>query len=263
MATSPASTTPLIVVAPTFYATKDDIRYELGLETCREAAKHQIRLILVDASSLESIQAELLQNGTATNNGQEFVRVAQQTYQGKKGAALREAISLAYEELAGKEGFIAFQEPEKTDMIRNWKDVVSFMEQSQADVCVPKRADALFKATYPIEQYHSENFANCYLDSLGSLCGLPSIDWTMGPLVFRSRYVQHWLDCKGDLWDAQLLPMIRAYRSDGAKIMSYEVDFRHPARMKQEEEGAHRWSEKRLMQLNFLFEKVGEELKEA
>ena len=40
------------------------------------------------------------------------------------------------------------------------------------------------------------------------------------------------------------------------------MSYSHPSLMKREEEGLPSWSEKRLLQLNFLFKHVGAALKE-
>ena len=42
-----------------------------------------------------------------------------------------------------------------------------------------------------------------------------------------------------------------------------QVNYSHPAAMKREEENVPGWSEKRLLQLNFLFKHVAAALKEA
>tara|TARA_B100000768_G_scaffold172092_1_gene180008 strand:+ start:259 stop:399 length:141 start_codon:yes stop_codon:yes gene_type:complete len=42
-----------------------------------------------------------------------------------------------------------------------------------------------------------------------------------------------------------------------------KVGYAHPPLMRREEEGRPAWSEKRLLQLNFLFDKVGGALKAA
>jgi hypothetical protein len=103
-------------------------------------------------------------------------------------------------------------------------------------------------------------FANLYLDSLGKQIGMPSIDWTMGPIVFRSELASLWTDYNGDLWDAQLVPLVQAFQQRKAKIVSCEIDYCHPMEMKQEEEGSSQWGKKRLLQLIYLFEKVGGQL---
>lgn len=242
----------LIVVAPTFYPSLDDPRLALGLACCRAAARHNVRLILVDGSP-EGVRARLRQQGGA--------QVFAQQSQGKKGAALREAIQHAVDALRDTAGgIVAFQEPEKVDMIHQWRALATHMMDTQADICVPRRSDESFKQTYPIEQYHSENFANLHLDALAAKVGFPSIDWTMGPIAFRKERAPTWLEYDGDLWDAQIVPMVRAQRRKNAKVVSFAVDFHHPPSMKQQEEGMPEWSSKRLFQLNNLFEIVGKEL---
>ena len=133
---------------------------------------------------------------------------------------------------------------------------------SGCDVCVPRREDSLFRRSYPIEQYHEETFANLYLDALGGAVGLPSLDWTFGPVGFRAAAANFWLQNDGELWDAQIVPFIRAARWGGARCDALQVQYSHPVAMKREEEGVAVWSEKRLMQLNFLFKEVGGALKE-
>jgi hypothetical protein len=276
----PAS--PFIVVAPTFYASTDaskDNRYALGLECCRKAAEHGVRLIFVDASHQHQVVCKAMVKEGTDSQGRMWVSVVPQTAEGKKGAALKEAIEVARKELAAnfpsvaeQDTFIAFQEPEKVDMISFWKDITNHMQTTQSEIVVPRRDDNLFRQTYPIEQYHSENFANLYLDSLGKAVGFPSVDWTMGPIIFRTSLASYWLEyTEGDLWDVQIVPMIRAWRhlqsqkrddkGNEVHVSSYNVNFHHPASMKQGEEGLSTWSEKRLFQLNVLFEKVGGELK--
>jgi hypothetical protein len=247
----------LIVVAPTFYPGLEDLRFLLGKEACRQAAKHKIRLILIDASPLDKVKQGL------EDAGKPFVRVVQQKSVGKKGVALREAIQVAHEELSKSEGesVIAFRELEKVDMFRYWNPLVQHMADTNSDVTVPRRADASFRNTYPIEQYFAENFVNLYLDILGRDIRLSSIDWTMGPVAFRSKFASHWLEYKGDLWDVQLVPLVNAH-SIGAKVSSFEVDYLHPSTMKEQEEGSALWGEKRLFQINTLKNTVGERMKE-
>lgn len=263
--------TRLIVVAPTFYRSPNDTRYRLGVEACRNAAEHEIQLLLVDASPSEFIRDELRRAGSG------FVTVIEQTSRGKKGAALREGIQKALfkleEENDSKEkgtiddkAVIAFQELEKVDMFRHWKKIVSRIVSSSsiADIVVPYRDDASFRETYPIEQYHCEKFANLYLDSLGSQIGMPSIDWTIGPVAFRSSLATWWLKyAEGEMWDAQLVPIVNCFVQDKAKIVSVDIPYRHPSSMKIEEEGNPAFNEKRLHQIKFLSDTVGRRIEEA
>ena len=256
----------MIVVAPTYYTNLDETRYLLGLEACQEAAKHHIRLILVDASPLDEIRAGLEAAGRDETEipSRGYVTVVRQTAKGRKGAALREAIQLAYQEATSMEQaphnnttvVIGFQELEKVDMFRHWIALVQHLISKSADVVVPRRADPSFRSHYPIEQYHCESFANLFLNSLGQGLGLTPIDWTMGPLAFRHTYAHHWTDFDGELWDAQLVPLVNAHLA-GAKVSSMAVDYIHAKSMKEQEEGVAQWNEKRLMQLNFLKDTVG------
>lgn len=247
-----AASAKFVVCSPTFYPNLNDVRLQLGLEACRSAKKLGIPLLLIDASPAD-VKAALLEAGATA--------VLPQTFTGRKGAALRECVHVARSVL-DDDGVIAFQELEKVDMIGLQRSVAQHLWRSGFDVVVPGRADALFKATYPIEQYHQETFANLYLNTLGVAAGLPDhIDWTMGPVALRATMARHWLEDDGELWDAQIVPYVRAARWHGAKVGPLELEYHHPNSMKAEEEGVAGWGEKRLMQLNFLFEHIGGALK--
>ena len=259
---------PFIVVAPTFYTDRSDDRFTIALDLCRQAAKLQIRLILVDDSpDHDQVRTDLERAGRdATEKA--FVQVQKQRQTGKKGVALREGIAAALDELSSagnveRQGVICFQEPEKIDMLRHWESIISHMHSTNSDICVPRRSHASFQSSYPIEQYHSESFANLHLDSLARQVGFPSIDWTAGPIALSTTKAPHWLEYNGEIWDAQIVPMVVAQRWHGCSVSSLEVDFILPAAMKQQEEGSPKWGEKRLLQLNLLFEIVGKALKET
>eukprot|EP00966_Prymnesium_polylepis_P207247 4800227-Prymnesium_polylepis.1 len=51
----------------------------------------------------------------------------------------------------------------------------------------------------------------------GNAAGLPTLDWTFGPVAFRTSMAHHWLNFGGELWDAQIVPFINASR-EGARI---------------------------------------------
>lgn len=285
------------MVIPTFYTDTKDIRFQLAVQTLQACLRHKLEAIVVDASPSDEIRTALLEGAWSTTfagdddetNHDHQIRIHQQTYQGKKGAALREGIGLAVQQLAGGavKGIICFQEPEKVDMVREWRTLAKLLyndddDQQVADICVPRRSQQSFQSSYPIEQYHSETFANMYLDALAKQVGFPSVDWTIGPMAFCTNMAKHWTDVtvdsandgkdgspnrgagcyKGDLWDMQLVPLVRAQRWDGARVISHEFDFMLPQEMKAQEEGVPLWSEKRLFQLQHLFDKVGGALKE-
>jgi hypothetical protein len=254
-----------IVVAPTFYVSTEEPRYLLGLDACREAVKYGINLILIDGSPSQSIKDGLEQAGTSIDDRRvKYVRVVRQKSKGKKGAALREGVAEALNELGSSisGSVIGFQELEKVDLFRHWNSIVKHMENEGSDVCVPKRRDAEFQSSYPMEQYHSETFANALLNSLGSAIKLDAIDWTNGPVALRATQARHWLQYAGELWDAQLVPIVDAHLN-GAKVTSFEIDYLHPESMKNMEQGIAVWNEKRLYQINVLSDTVGKRIKDA
>ena len=262
-----SSSNNFVVVAPTFYSSTQDTRYLLGLDACRQAAKYGIHLTLIDASPSQDVKKGLEAAGIREASGEKFVQVKTQTSIGKKGVALREGIQEALRYLnerspENKDGFIGFQELEKVDLFRHWNSIIQNMVDTKADVCVPKRRETEFQNTYPIEQYHSEMFANFMLNSLGAPLTLTQSDWTNGPLAFRISQSHHWLQYNGELWDAQLTPLVEAHLA-GAKVSSFEIDYNHPKEMKNMEQGVAAWNEKRLYQLNVLSDTVGKRMKEA
>lgn len=246
------------VVSVTYYTDASDIRFGLAKELCRLATEKQVHLIIVDDSPPE-IQALLWQEQS------EYVEMFCQNkdnFQGK-GGALRQAIQLARTKLDAqglKQCAICFTEPEKVDLMNHVNEIVQPLLKGEADVVVPSRNKDLFQQTYPIEQYHSESFANLHFDSLAKrhdgFKGV-NVDWLFGPFALNASLACHWLEYHGKSWDAQMIPYVRGIRHDGWKIQSVHVNFMHPAEMKQQEEGNPTWTSKRLHQLNLLFDLLG------
>ena len=140
MATQP---TQMVIISPTFFPAVDDVRCQLGLQAVRKAKSLGIPILLVDASPAP-VRAALEEAGAV---------VRPQTRAGKKGAALRECVESALEQFQLQpEGVLCYQELEKVEMIPLQAEVAAFMLRSGTDVCVPKREDSLFRATYPVEQ---------------------------------------------------------------------------------------------------------------
>jgi hypothetical protein len=245
---------PYVVFTCTFYKSVDDKRCQCCLDFLRSAAVSGVWVNVVDSSPDTSGVREAMQQA-----GGPTVVVSKQIAQGKKGAALRESAEVAAG-LPGvtEETYLCWQEPEKIDMIHHWKSIFT---QSRGDVIVPYRDTALFLDTYPIEQYHSESYANLWLDCCAKTLGpkegsiaLP-LDWHFGPFCLRRKHLHFWLSYKGEIWDAQVVPIVHAVRR-GLSVCSVKVPFRAPAIMKEEEESNLEFVEKRIMQINFLDPKV-------
>jgi hypothetical protein len=261
----------VVLVTVTYYPNISDIRFQLALELCQLAASKEIQTVIVDDSPDHPAVRDALEKG-----GKGYVKVYQQDkaiYQGK-GGALRQAIYNAREMLVEanenkssdnncENTAICFAEPEKVDIVNHIHHIVRSILDGSTDIVVPKRNDKLFRETYPIEQFHSENFANLHFNSLAKRFegfqteNATQIDWLFGPFAFRSSLADNWLNYEGKSWDAQMIPYVRAVRNENRRISSVTIDFRHPKEMKQQEEGDPKWTNKRLQQLNILFDLLG------
>ena len=181
------------VVTTTYYPDTTDIRYALAEELCRLANKYRIHTFISDDSP-QHVSAQTQPFGSVQG---EYVHVFRQSeeYLGK-GGGLRQSIQHAIDFIreqhpespqdALEESAIVFAEPEKTDLMNHLGGVTKPLLAGQMDVVVPRRKDDSFRATYPIEQYHSESFGNLHFDGLAQkfdgFKGL-SIDWLFGPFA--------------------------------------------------------------------------------
>jgi len=182
--------------------------------------------------------------------------VSVQTAVGKKGAALREAATIARRlPPVSARTWLCWQEPEKVDMARHW--VSTLRDAHSADVLVPAREPTNFAATYPIEQFHSETYGNLYLDACakaaqaGTTSKIPPLDWHFGPFAFRAEHLELWAKYNGVMYEAQVVPIVHAMRK-GLSVASVSIGFDAPSEMKDQEEGNVEFIEKRLQQLQSL-----------
>ena len=149
-------TDKLVVFTATRYRSTQEVRFKQAMETLTALKEQGLTVVVVDNSPDPRVR-ELMSTTAA--------RVSKQQAKGKKGAAFREAAVLASQvDGVTSETWLCWQEPEKTDMAHHWLKAVD----NTASVVIPARALSNFKKTYPIEQYHSETFANLYLDALAA-----------------------------------------------------------------------------------------------
>ena len=263
-----------VVFTCTYYPSTSDLRYVQFLETLQAAKKHAVRIVVVDGSPDDVHKA--LKEGYDGRDGAVIVR---QTYQGGKGAALREAADVAaaggqgaFE--VGSETLLCWQEAEKTNQISHWRNVLDALA-AEYEVVVPRRTQKCFMDSYPIEQYHSETYGNLYLNTVMKDAirgsdnddmkvpvansptprGMSLIDWHFGPFAFRAKHIKLWSTYKGNSYDTQLVPIVHAIRR-GLRVVSVDVDFVLDERMREQEENNVDFIEKRLNQLNDLDPKV-------
>ena len=146
----------LVVFTATRYNSTKEVRFQQSIETLKALKEQGLPVMVVDASPDSDVREQLSATGAI---------VSKQQAKGKKGAAFREAAILASQmEGVTAETWICWQEPEKTDMARHWASAVD----TTAAVVAVARVLSNFKKTYPIEQFHSENFANLHLDSVAN-----------------------------------------------------------------------------------------------
>lgn len=233
----------LTLVVPTYFGEDSSPRFQLTLKTLNEAVRAHIPIVVVDASG-DTIRERLRETGA---------HVVKQTKPGKKGVALREGIELALSmrRSGASDHVIGFFEPEKLGMVFWMRKAAAHLRQGGLDIVIPGRQNDLFAASYPVEQYHQEKFANLFISSMATARGFPrGLDWTFGPVLFSARLAPIWLGYRGALWDAQVVPYVRAVLWHGAKLGGFEVPYSHPAQMKLEEEGKAQWAKKRYEQLS-------------
>ena len=215
-----AKATHYVVCSPTFYPNLQDVRLQLGLDACRQAKNHGVPLLLIDASPPD-VKAALLEAGATA--------VIPQTFKGRKGAALRECIHVARSVL-DDDGVIAFQELEKVDMIAQQRSVAQELWRSGLDVIV-QRADDAFKATY-LSNSITKRSSQTYTSTRWAWRqGFPMVSIGPWARLLRATMAKHWLNDDGELWDAQIVPYVRAARWHGAKVGSIELEYHHPLSM--------------------------------
>ena len=233
----------VVVFTCTFYASVEETRCQCCLEMLRSARSAGVRVVVVDSSPKEAVRAAMAEAGAFA--------VHKQASAGRKGAALREALEHAAGLAGSEDAWLCWQEAEKADMVHRWPGALNGFEHRTA-VVVPGRAEASFRATYPAEQYHCESFSNAYVSLIAARHGFATpLDWHFGPFALRARHRGLWLRHTGELWEAQIAPIIAAARA-GLQVSAATVDFHAPAAMKAEEEGSEAFVEKRLMQVNHL-----------
>ena len=240
-----------VIFTVTRYESISDLRFGTCITMIKECVSYKISVVIVDDSPLDEVRDRLREAGAI---------VHRQTFIGRKGAALREAATIAAKLVdVTNESYLCFQEPEKVDMVKSWGSVVKVGNRVGADVVVPMRDVKLFQKTYPFEQYHSETYGNAYLNAVAKEKfkeTVENIDWLFGPISFKSKHLQLWTEYDGgDSYDAQIVPYVHAMRR-GLTVKSVQVSYHASLKMKEEEEENVAFIEKRLSQLNYLIPKL-------
>lgn len=234
----------MYLILPTKYGSVEDSRFKLFLTTIKNALNHQYitKVIVVDSS-----HERVYQHLKILLNNKRIVLLNQKDKKCLKGGSIREGIKYVTDNYGIS--VIAFQEPEKCNMIFHYIDILESYKGKNF-ICVPQRTLSSFDS-YPKEQQNSERFMNMYISKLTNT----ELDWSFGPIIFTSDFAKYWLEFDGKLWDAQIIPICKAIQDD-KKILIHKVTFRYPEVQKKEEEDSLEFIEKRRYQLNYMIDAV-------
>lgn len=247
----PQSKVKVIVTTTTFYKNpegRDEVRFRLACELVKLARDDGHSVVIVDGSPTKEVSEELRELGA---------RVVLQSEKGMgpgRRQVWREAQLLVSPDVSA----ILWTEPEKPDIVRSIKRMVSCMYEQNAHAAIPSRSLRSWE-TYPSFQRESEQKAgSVYNDFFPSRTDLP-FDPMFGPVCFlpselpyftRNYCVQWGLP---DTYVQHYAPIFMRLR--GCKVVPVSVDFVYPPGQKAEEEGTTRAAEmveKRLWQLEQL-----------
>lgn len=224
----------IAIVAITYYDLKTPtsvLRAGLTKEMVKNACSLGYLVVLVDGGSPRELIKEYQNLGAIVHK--------QKTK--SMGAGRREAIEYA-NSLDSEIVFLT--EPEKASLVSRIEEVVGPILEGKADIVMPWRRSL---GSYPIAQQLSERFGNLYWKEMTGL----ELDVFFGPRVWHkdiSKYFLEYDGAYGDLWDSLQVPVINAI-SDGKRVISVPVEYRHPVEQTKTEERDLSFFRKRIEQL--------------
>lgn len=249
---------PIVVVACSLFFNLEDARFLCTLETVKLIASNKVPVLCVDDSPgdlHDQVKDKLEQAGEG------FFLVTRFKGEGKKGASMRQALreATAMRKDPTQRWVAVFSELEKVDFFNYLHVCCEPILQNQADIVTPGRDIKLFQETYAIEQFHSENLGNMYLNMLWKQQGgVEDLDWLFGPICWEGSTVgPFYLASNEEKWDAQMVPSIRASRMIGSRWVGMTIPYKHHPFQKQQEEGSLEFCDKRIMQVNLMTTVVG------
>ena len=235
----------MFLIVPTKYKTLEDFRFKLFLKTLKTVLNHIYikKFIIVDSS--EKKVSDYLKN----IKDERIVVLEQEDQTQLKGGSIREGIKYVVENF-GEYAIMAFQEPEKDNMIYHYEDILRKHKHRGAFICNPRRMSISWES-YPKEQYFSENFMNMYFTKMTGI----DVDWSFGPVILTGSVAKYWLEEDGKLWDAQIVPIVKAF-SNNVNIIDEPVCFHYPEEQKELEENNMEYIKKRKYQMDYMIEKM-------
>ena len=214
----------------------DRIRLGLADKTMMDARERGMEVVCVDGGSPYEFLRKLENYG---------VRIFMQEQKGMAHArrqSFREAINL------GKE-VIACTEPEKLGYIQYISKTALPILEGQTDIVVPSRVSL---NSYPIFQQYAESLGNMFWNKLTGV----KLDMWFGPKTWRkdlSRYFLNGISIEEDTqFDYINLTPIMDAIYEGKRIITLNIDYKHPTEQTLIEENDLKFYKKRIDQLSTL-----------
>jgi len=225
----------IVIATSTFYpAKKDKIRIALSKKTFQKARSLGYLIVAVDGGSPKTLTSEYEKLGA---------RVFCQEKPGM-GNGRRQAISLATEM---SNNIVVWMEPEKAPFVSQIESLSSLLEKQAAGIVIPKRKSL---SSYPFVQQQTEMLGNLFWKELTQ----SDLDVYFGPRVWKKEISEYFLKYNGeygDLWDSTFIPIMNAI-AEGKKVISGEIDYKHPPEQAEQEKNNLPFWEKRFEQLDKL-----------
>jgi len=245
-----------VVCTTTFYKPTSEIdknREQFAKNFVRNATDFGYETIVVDGGSTDGFLREIERYGA---------RIFEEAEKGMSPSR-RQTIREGYN--TGKR-FVSWIEPEKEGYIKELEKTVVPLWKGEADLVVPDArivVNGRYRIpSYPTSQENEEMYGN---DCWRELTGF-DLDIWRGPKTLIREESKEFLEydgkkhfCKrngreepyGDGWDSIVTPVIKMML-DGKRVIGVKVDYVHPKRQTEFEEGNYEATMKRLNQLNNL-----------
>jgi hypothetical protein len=216
----------------------DKVRGDLALEFVQKASMLGYHIVVSDGKSTKTFRKDIL-----ANTGVVLLKRKTKTSGEGKRAALEVVTKIPGVEV------VVLSEPEKVHLVTDCLEaIVSPLLADKADIVIPRREDALFKATYPLYMYESEVEGNAiYNEALRSNNILPeslnNLDSFFGPRAFRNekkivslfkrRYLFSGVSLLEKLYDPDFysnvlfFPIVNALKQK-LRVAVVEIPFRYP-----------------------------------
>lgn len=204
----------ICVATTTFYKNSDDLRLKLTLRTLNALHEAQISVVVVDGSPNDEVKKKLQATGAI---------VIREVLGTTMGAGRRQALREA-DRAISIDHVVFWMEPEKYPIVPFIRQICAPIQEGEADIVVPRRADEL--SSYPKTQRLAEQCGNAIFEAVTGL----ALDVWIGPRAINVKGLAHFTKydgAYGDKWQSIFMPLLTAAK-DGLRLTEVVVDYVHP-----------------------------------